>query len=227
MTRGRECLGAPAQPCLTPQHRLSTRSCSQPHGEAASDGEGTRCQGTLPPAQSWFSLPVILPLPCGLVGSVQTPADASAEALPLSSPCPGSRHRQRRLGTSPIPVRCLSALPLEPHDAEAQTQHCRGCLLLRARLILAGARAGQHGSQGSTAQGGRAVVAGPAERFVWEGSITQAKTPTDTLPNLDPVAKPKNASCSRVLSPRRALRGHGGLTGPGCACVRPAPSVTL
>lgn len=116
--------------------------------------------------------------------------------------------------------------------------------MLRQRLSTAGAASfSEHGSsllvpglgnttcRGALLGGGvcappsRVVAADPAERFVQEGGyVTQAEPSTDTLPNLDPVAKPKNASCSRKLSPRRALPGCGGTNGDRL-CMRALCSV--
>lgn len=163
--RGRGCLGAPARPCLAPQHVLSTRSCSRPHREAASDGERTWCQGALPPVHVVvFSASPPPPPP-----PVCRWARCRPRRMPLQKPCSCRTAPARSAGTAstgcavlspclhPSPSSASSAsapLPSEPRDAEAKAQHCRGCLLLGARLILAGAGAGKHDLQGSAARGG-------------------------------------------------------------------------
>lgn len=66
----------------------------------------------------------------------------------------------------------------------------------------------------------------------------QAKPSANTFPSLNPVAKPKNASCSHELephcfcksqadpSPGKHSSASGGLTGTGSACCRCAPILT-
>lgn len=65
------------------------------------------------PCRGFLRQPSSSSSPCVPAGSVQTPADASAEALLLQDcPCPVSRHRQHRLCRalampSPVPFLCF------------------------------------------------------------------------------------------------------------------------